>query len=90
MACRTCGAEPARPYLTGEQCPLHTPAAAAGRPDIQADPDRALEALQRQRGKLVGFSRADSALIDARAVAAGKRRSGPATYREAQRAVARG
>lgn len=41
-----CGAVPARPYLQGRRCTSHTPARLAGRPDLTADPDRTLAALQ--------------------------------------------
>ncbi|CAL9296683.1 hypothetical protein SUDANB25_02669 [Streptomyces sp. SudanB25_2051] len=35
---RYCGAPGARRYLTGYRCPLHTPAALAGRPEPDTPP----------------------------------------------------
>jgi hypothetical protein len=46
-----------------------------------------MEALQRRAHRITSFSRADTALVDARAVASGRRRSNPGDYRIAQKAV---
>lgn len=70
-----------RLYGPGFRCPAHTPAAVAGRaepppgPGMPAGAWTALSPL------------GTSALVDARAVASGKRRSSPHTYRAAQAAV---
>ncbi|WP_413102264.1 hypothetical protein [Streptomyces sp. Inha503] len=70
------------PYLIGDRCPLHTPAAMAGRPEPQPGPGWPAAAWT----TLSPLSA--SAVFDARAIASGKRRSHPAAYRAAQAAVA--
>ncbi|MFI2033698.1 hypothetical protein ACH470_03200 [Streptomyces bottropensis] len=68
-----------RSYLTGLCCPLHTPNALRGLPEAPPGPgirsDAPLSPLSTSR------------VHDARAVASGKRRSSPATYRAAQAAT---
>lgn len=86
-SCHVCGAAGTRPYQTGDCCPLHTPAAVAGRPEVIVDPDLTLVALQRKAHRVTSFSRADTALNDARAVASGRRRAKLGDYRIAQKAV---
>ncbi|WP_033818903.1 hypothetical protein [Kitasatospora sp. MBT63] len=76
-----CG-EAARFYLTGWRCPGHTPAAQAGRAEPEPGPGYTPQRLP--------TSQAASALVDARAVASGKRRSTPQTYRLARVATGRG
>lgn len=71
------------PYLIGLRCPAHTPAAMAGRPEPQPGPGWPAAAWT----TLSPLSA--SALMDARAIASGKRRSSPHEYRAAQAAVAR-
>lgn len=68
-----------RRYLTGLRCPDHTPAAIAGRPEPAPGPGYTPQATPTPLGA--------SALFDARAVASGRRRSAPHTYRAAQAAV---
>lgn len=76
----TCGsAAGVRRYLIGDRCPLHTPAAKAGRPE----PGRTATV------RPAWFDRAvppisTSRLIDDRAIASGKRRSSRRVYLEAQ------
>jgi hypothetical protein len=70
-----------RPYLSGLRCPLHTPAALAGKPEPQPGPGWPNAAWS------TPSPQSASALFDQRAVASGKRRSAPHTYRAAQRAV---
>lgn len=77
---RYCG-RPARPYRTGLCCPDHTPAALAGRPEPVPGPGYTPQCLATPASA--------SALMDARAVASGKRRSTPQTYRLAQAATGR-
>ena len=86
--CQKCGHPWARFYLTGWWCDDHTPSARAGRPEHVPDPDTTLEALRARAGRTWGFNPNDSALIDQRAIASGKRRSAPADYRLAQEAEA--
>lgn len=64
------------PYLTGLACPLHTPAAAAGREEVVPDPEWGSEAGYAKSGWHRSFNRNDTALIDNRARASGKRASG--------------
>jgi hypothetical protein len=80
---RHCGAEDVRHYLTGWRCPQHTPAAIAGHPEPPEGPGWPAGAWTTPAPDNT------SALIDNRAVASGKRRSNPATYRAAQAAVAK-
>jgi hypothetical protein len=70
-----------RPYLTGLCCPLHTPSALAGKPEPQPGPGYPAGAWT------TPSPISDSRVHDARAIAAGKRRSHPAAYRAAQAAV---
>ncbi|WP_406365206.1 hypothetical protein [Streptomyces sp. NBC_00645] len=70
-----------RNYLPGLCCPLHTPAALAGRPEPQPGPG--WPAGTGTRPSLL----AESHVHDARAIASGKRRATPADYRAAQAAV---
>jgi hypothetical protein len=86
MTCHACGADPSRLYQTGDCCPLHTPAAVAGRPETYADPELTAEALYEKRGIKHGFLANDSSLIDDRAVASGRRRSNPHTWKAARAA----
>ncbi|MFI7315184.1 hypothetical protein [Streptomyces hygroscopicus] len=69
-------------YVIGWRCPLHTPAAMAGRPEPQPGPGMPAAAWTTLSPL------AASAVFDARAIASGKRRSHPAAYRAAQAAVA--
>lgn len=75
--------EGVRPYLTGLCCPLHTPNALKGLPEVPPGPGWPAAAWT----TLSPLSA--SALIDERAVASGKRRSSPHVYRAAQAAVAK-
>ncbi|MFJ4009414.1 hypothetical protein [Streptomyces sp. NPDC090026] len=70
-----------RPYLSGLRCPLHTPAALAGRPETPPGPGWPPAAWT------TPSPLSASALVDQRAVASGKRRSAPHTYRAARQAV---
>ncbi|GFH36587.1 hypothetical protein SCWH03_28180 [Streptomyces pacificus] len=70
-----------RPYLSGLRCPLHTPAALAGRPETPPGPGWPAAAWT------TPSPQSASALFDQRAVASGKRRSSPHVYRAAQQAV---
>ncbi|MFD5081891.1 hypothetical protein ACFWOG_04515 [Kitasatospora sp. NPDC058406] len=76
-----CGAD-GRLYPCGWRCPTHTPAAQAGRPEPEPGPGYTPQALPTPQSA--------SALVDARAVATGKRRSSTQDYRLAQAATARG
>lgn len=71
-----------RRFLTGLRCPAHTPSALAGRDEPQ--PGYGQPASTFPLSPL-----AASAVFDNRAVASGKRRSSPHTYRAAQAAVAK-
>lgn len=75
-----CGAQ-ARHFRTGWRCTKHTPAAENGRPEPQPGPGYTPQALPTPQSA--------SALVDARAVASGRRRSNPQTYRLAQAATGR-
>ncbi|MGW3442209.1 hypothetical protein [Streptomyces sp. NPDC001076] len=69
-----------RPYLSGLCCPAHTPNALRGLPEVPPGPgirpDAPMSPLSASR------------VHDDRAVASGKRRSSPHTYRAAQAATA--
>ncbi|NUH35307.1 hypothetical protein HUF15_00735 [Streptomyces samsunensis] len=69
-------------YVIGYRCPLHTPAAMAGRPEPQPGPGMPATAWT----TLSPLSA--SRIADERAIASGKRRSSPHAYRAAQAAVA--
>ena len=80
---RHCGAaRGVRLYGTGLRCPAHTPAALAGRPEPAPGPGMPASAWTALSPL------GTSALIDARAVASGKRRSSLHVYRAAQAATA--
>jgi len=86
VSCRYCDADTEiRAYLNGMVCPAHTPARQAGRPEHVPDPELTLDAL---RPAPYVFNLNDTALIDQRAVASGRRRSTPEQYRAAQAAEA--
>lgn len=78
--CRT--VDGVRRYVIGWRCPDHTPAAMAGRPEPQPGPGMPASAWK----TLSPLSA--SRIADERAIASGKRRSTPHTYRAAQAAVA--
>lgn len=69
-----------RPYLPGPRCPAHTPAAMAGKREAPSTVSPSPRSLPPSPLN-------DSRVHDARAVASGKRRSSPQTYRTAQAAV---
>ena len=71
-----------RAFLIGPRCPLHTPAALAGKPEA---PTTAAPSPS----ELPASPLSASHVADERAVASGKRRSSPHTYRAAQAAVNR-
>lgn len=77
-----CAATDFRPFHNGPRCPLHTPAALAGRPETPEGPGWPAHAWT------TPTSQAAAALIDERAVASGKRRASPQAYRAAQAAEA--
>lgn len=80
-----CGTKTSRRYLTGWRCPEHTPAHLAGHPETQPDPTRTLAGLRQAAGLTPGgYTPAGQTIVDARAVASGKRRSNPTNYRAAQ------
>lgn len=70
-----------RPYLTGLRCPAHTPNALRGLPEVPPGPGMPAGAWT------TPSPLNESRVADARAVASGKRRSNPQTYRAAQAAV---
>ncbi|MFD7410645.1 hypothetical protein [Kitasatospora purpeofusca] len=77
---RHCGLA-ARPYVVGHRCPAHTPAAEAGHPEPLPGPGYTPQSLPTPASA--------SALVDAWAIASGKRRSSAQTYRLAQAATGR-
>lgn len=82
-AARYCGSRVrVRRYLTGLRCPLHTPAALAGLPEVPVGPGLPAGAWT------TPSPLSDSRVHDARAISSGKRRSTPHEYRAAQAAVA--
>ena len=70
-----------RAYLTGPRCPAHTPRALQGLDEIEPGPGTPAGAWT------TPSPLSDSRVHDDRAVASGKRRSSPTTYRAAQAAV---
>lgn len=83
---RDCGAPAARLYVCGRRCAAHTPAAVAGRPDHVPAPELTMEGLMGAAGRSFSYLPNESALLDQRAVASGRRRSSPEAFRDAQRA----
>ena len=81
-----CGQAPTRRYLAGHRCAAHTPAALAGRLDLEPDPERTLDALREKAGRIWTYSENDSALINERAIASGRRRSNAHDYKAARAA----
>lgn len=80
---RHCGAtNGVRRYLTGLCCPAHTPNALRDLPEALPGPGMPASAWT------TPSPLSDSRVHDDRAVASGKRRSTPNTYRAAQAAVA--
>ncbi|MGW6913747.1 hypothetical protein ACWGB8_07995 [Kitasatospora sp. NPDC054939] len=78
---RHCG-RASRPYGgVGERCSLHTPAAERGQPEPPPGPGYTPQRLPTPQSA--------SALVDARAVASGKRRSSGQDFRLAQAATGR-
>jgi hypothetical protein len=73
-----------RHFLPGHRCPLHTPNALRGLPEIPPGPGMPAAAWT------TPSPLSDSRIHDARAIASGKRRSNPNTYRAAQAAVQEG
>lgn len=69
-----------RAYLTGPRCPVHTPAALAGKPEAPSTDAPSPSALPPS-------PLSASHVADERAIASGKRRSNPAAYKAAQAAV---
>lgn len=69
------------PFLIGACCPLHTPSALAGKPEPEPGPGMPAGAWT------TPSPLSDSRVTDDRAVASGKRRSAPHTYRAARAAV---
>jgi hypothetical protein len=80
-----------RRYLPGPRCPLHTPAALAGRPEVTPDPARTIEGMRAAAGldPNAPMTPAAPTTVDTRAVASGKRRSTPTDFRAAQHATNR-
>lgn len=82
-----CGAtDNVRRYIPGPRCPQHTPAALNGRPECEPDPTLTLDGIRAAKGLTYHYRPNDTALNDQRAVASGRRRSNPQTYRDAQAA----
>lgn len=71
----------ARPFPCGWRCNRHTPNAVRGLPESPPGPGMPAAAW------VTASPINDSRVADARAVASGKRRSNPRTYRAAQAAV---
>ncbi len=78
--CRT--ADGVRRFVTGLRCPAHTPRALQGLPEIPPGPGWPARAWTTPTPDSV------ASVIDERAIASGKRRSNPNTYRAAQAAEA--
>jgi hypothetical protein len=70
-----------RPYPCGRRCSAHAPWALAGQPEPQPGPGWPSDAWS------TPSPQSSSRVHDARAIASGKRRSSPTTYRAAQAAV---
>lgn len=86
-----CGATPTRRYLLGGRCAAHTPCALAGHPEPKPDPALTLAGLRAAAGLRTDAVAplAASSLTDERAIASGKRRAAPHTYRAARDAEQR-
>lgn len=74
--------ESVRAFLPGPRCPLHSPAALAGKPEA---PDTGAPSPASLPPSPIAASR----VADQRAIASGRRRSSPHSYRAAQAAVNR-
>lgn len=77
---RYCRASGARRFVNSVACPVHTPAALAGKPE--APSTTALPASAFAPSPISA-----SHVADERAIASGKRRSNPAAYKAAQAAA---
>ena len=77
--CRT--ADGVRAYLTGPRCPDHTPSVLAGRPEPEPGPGLPATAWS------TPSPLSDSRVADQRAIASGKRRASPHSYKAARAAV---
>lgn len=77
----TCGSAQVRFYVIGWRCITHSPAVRSGR-IVPEPPPAYFTVKQIQRPPL-----SSTALNDNRAIASGKRRSTPARYAEARRAI---
>lgn len=73
--------EDVREFLTGMCCPLHTPSALRGLPEVEPGPGMPAGAWT------TPSPINESRVVDARAISSGKRRSNPAAYKAAQVAV---
>jgi len=71
--------EMVRQYLPGLRCPLHTPAALAGKPEPDAGPDIPAGAWT------TSFPQSASVVFGEAAVRSGERRAVPDVYRAADR-----
>lgn len=82
-----CGNTPTRLYQNGRYCQAHAPATLAGRTVPTPDPELTLDAMRDRARLRYTYRPADTALIDQRAVASGRRRrKSDADYRLAQAA----
>lgn len=75
-------ADGVRLYIPGNRCPAHTPNALKGLPEIPPGPGWPASAWTTPTPDSV------ASVIDERAIASGRRRSGQQTYRAAQAAQA--
>lgn len=76
-------ADSVRLYIPGHRCPAHTPRALQGLPENPPGPGWPATAWTTPTPDSV------ASVIDARAIASGRRRSSPHVYRAAQAAVAK-
>ncbi|MFC6883477.1 hypothetical protein [Actinomadura yumaensis] len=93
-----CGSEPTRTFIQGPRCAAHTPNALAGRPELpptRCAPKRCLcgdpacPAYETYTTRSTYTAAADyEAVVGARHITSGKRRSNLASYRAAQAAAA--
>jgi hypothetical protein len=79
---RHCGAtDGVRRYVNSTVCPAHTPSALAGRPEPEPGPGMPAAAWA------TASPISDSRVHDQRAIASGKRRASPHTYKAARAAI---
>lgn len=87
VACARCAtSDGVSLYPSGYWCWPCSPRGRTGKPPVTPDPNLTLDAIRARSGQTFGFRASDTALVDERAVASGKRRAAPNQQRAARAA----